>query len=253
VLPSSKLRPGVDRATAFTSVCINTALYLPWLVSQCLKNGVVLKRSVFNHICDAAGRDVHHSGSAADLVINCTGLSAGRLGGVEDKSVFPIRGQTVLVRNEADAMHSISGNDDSPDEMSYIMTRAAGGGTILGGYWRMPKKEEDRLTACRCYQTGSWESQPDLNLAIRIMKRAVALCPELTGGRGIEHLDVIRHGVGLRPGREGGTRIESEGIEGLHVVHSYGHGGGGYQSSYGCAEEVVRLVDGAFDSGKARI
>ena len=71
------------------------------------------------------------------MVINCTGLSAHKLGGVEDSKMFPIRGQTVLVRNEADAMYSISGNDDGPNEMAYIMTRAAGGGTILGGYRRL--------------------------------------------------------------------------------------------------------------------
>ena len=85
------------------------------------------------------------------------------------------------------------------------------------------------------------------------MKRAVALCPALTNGQGIEKLDVIRHGVGLRPGREGGTRIERENINGLPIVHSYGHGGGGYQSSYGCAEDVVRLVDQAFGREKARL
>ena len=85
------------------------------------------------------------------------------------------------------------------------------------------------------------------------MKRAVALCPQLTGGRGIEALSVIRHGVGLRPGREGGTRIEKECIDGLPIVHSYGHGGGGYQSSYGCAEEVVRLVDESVGSDKAKL
>ena len=30
----------------------------------------------------------------------------------------------------------------------------------------------------------------------------------------------------------------------VKVVHAYGHGGGGYQSSWGTAEEVVRLVEG---------
>ena len=103
-------------------------------------------------------------------------------------------------------------------------------GTILGG----------------SYQKGSWESQPDPNLANRIMKRAVALCPRLTNGKGIEHLDVIRYGVGLRPVREGGTRIEREKIDDVFVVHNYGAGGAGYQSSYGCAEAAVELVDGAF-------
>ena len=141
-IPESQLRPGMDRAMAFTSVCINTAIYLPWLASQCLQNGVVIKRAIVSHISDAAAQGIHHSGSEADMVVNCTGLSALKLGGVEDKSCFPIRGQTVLVRNESKAMQGTSGNDDSSDEMTYIMTRAAGGGTILGGYGSCPKKSK---------------------------------------------------------------------------------------------------------------
>lgn len=137
------------------------------------------------------------------------------------------------------------------------MTRAAGGGTILGG----------------CYQKGNWESQPDPNLAIRIMKRCVEMCPELTGGKGIEHLDIIRHGVGLRPVREGGTRIQKEKISGIWTVHNYGAGGAGkdlfaraeslhrsfqltlflgYQSSYGCSQAAVKLVDEVFQE-KAKL
>jgi D-amino-acid oxidase len=99
-------------------------------------------------------------------------------------------------------------------------------GTILGG----------------SYQKGSWESQPDPSLAIRIMQRAVKLCPHLTGGKGIEHLDIIRHGVGLRPVREEGTRVEKEVVDGIVVVHNYGAGGAGYQSSYGCAQAAVDLI-----------
>jgi D-amino-acid oxidase len=75
------------------------------------------------------------------------------------------------------------------------------------------------------------------------MKRAVDLCPALTDGKGIEHLSIIRHGVGLRPVRVGGTRIEKERINGAWVVHNYGHGGYGYQSSYGCSQVVVKLVE----------
>lgn len=92
-------------------------------------------------------------------------------------------------------------------------------------------------------QKGSWESQPDPNLANRIMKRAVELRPELTGGKGPEALSVIRHGVGLRPMREGGPRVEKERIEGVWTVHNYGHGGYGYQASYGSAYAAVKLVD----------
>lgn len=74
------------------------------------------------------------------------------------------------------------------------------------------------------------------------MARAVEICPELANGQGVEGLDVISHGVGLRPVRAGGPRVEGEVIDGIHVVHNYGHGGAGYQASYGCAIEVAKLV-----------
>lgn len=78
------------------------------------------------------------------------------------------------------------------------------------------------------------------------MSKAIFLCPTLTRGKqGIEHLSIIRHGVGLRPFRKSGTRIAREKILRLPVVHNYGHGGFGYQSSYGCANVARRLVDEA--------
>jgi D-amino-acid oxidase len=196
---------------------------------------VVFKRAVFKHISEAASSSVHPAGKV-DLVVNCTGLGAAKLGGVEDKTVVPARGQIVVVRNDAGKMMDISGTDDGDEEACYVMTRAAGGGTILGG----------------SYQKGNWESQVDPSLAVRIMKRAVAVCPALTGGKGIEHLDIVRHGVGLRPVREGGTRIEMEHIDGVSVVHNYGAGGAGYQSSYGCAQAAVKLVDEALGT-RARL
>lgn len=225
VIPKEKLPAGFDSGTKFTSVCINTAIYLPYLVGQCLKNGAVVNRAVLNHISEAA--DLHHVGKA-DLIVNCTGLLASKLGGVMDKDVIPARGQTVLVRNDPGVMLAISGTDDGEDEFCYTMKRAAGGGTILGG----------------TYMKNNWESQPDPNQAVRIMKRAVELCPALTNGSGrIEDLSVIRHGVGLRPLRLSGVRIEKEKIGPTWVVHNYGHGGWGYQTSYGCSDGVLELVD----------
>lgn len=221
----------MDGGTSFTSVCINTAIYLPYLASQLLKLGSVIKRGIINHISEAA--QLHHTGNRADLVVNATGLASLKLGGVEDMKVYPARGQIVLVRNEPGVMASTSGTDDGDDEAVYIMQRAAGGGTVLGG----------------CLQAGQWESQPDPNLATRIMKRAVMLCPQLVPqGAGIEGLSVIRHGVGLRPMRNGGIRVEKEVISGLDgrkvaVVHNYGHGGYGYQASYGTAEVAIKLAE----------
>lgn len=85
---------------------------------------MVFKRAVFKHVLDAA--NAHHSGKKADLVVNCTGLSSKKLGGVMDDKLYPARGQIVLVRNDPGYMSSASGTDDGEDEALYIMSRAAG-------------------------------------------------------------------------------------------------------------------------------
>ncbi|MCJ1394567.1 hypothetical protein MMC18_007446 [Xylographa bjoerkii] len=244
ILPNFRLLPpsqrrGFDHATAFTSVCINTSIYLPYLLSRCAAAGVQFRRAVFAHIGDAAR--AHHSGRPADAVVNCTGLASLKLGGVADAALMPVRGQTVLVRNDPGVMATTSRTAHGDTEMCYIMQRAlarekapatdtqAGGGTLIGG----------------CAQPGNWDAQFDPNLANRIMQRAVELCPALTGGKGVEHLSVVRHQVGLRPVREGGVRLEKERVGGVWTVHNYGHGGYGYQASYGCAQVAVGLVEEA--------
>jgi len=244
-LPQEELGPGIDSASSFTSVCINTAIYLPWLVSQCLKHGVKFKRGVVRHVKEAA--DLHHTRKQADLIVNCTGLSSAKLGGVEDSTVVPARGQIVLVRNDPKIMASTSGTDDGDDEATYIMHRAAGM-FVLRMSWSFIRLKGIQGGGCvlgGCYQKGSWESQPDPSMAIRIMKRCADLCPDLTDGGGIERLSIIRHGVGLRPVRDDGPRVEKDVIEGIKVVHQYGHGGFGYQSSYGSADAARKLVDQA--------
>ncbi|KAK3319138.1 D-amino acid oxidase-like protein [Apodospora peruviana] len=231
-LPKGK---GIHSGCEFTSVCINTMVYLPWLVGQCARRGVVFKRANLSHISEAAS--LSHTGKPADIIVNASGLLACKLGGVMDSKVYPTRGQVVVVRNEATpGMLCTSGNDDGDDQLVYVMQRAVGGGTILGG----------------TYQKGNWETNPDPNIALKIMRRVVEAMPELTGGKGIEGLDIIRHGVGLRPGREGGVRIEKEKIDGIWVVHNYGHAGWGYQGSYGCAEGVVELVDEIVGGGQVK-
>ncbi|EGY19581.1 D-amino-acid oxidase [Verticillium dahliae VdLs.17] len=237
-LKPEELPAAAHSGSEFGSVCLNTALYLPWLVGQCRRHGVVVKRAVLSHIHEA--KAMHHSGQLADCIVNASGLLACRLGGVEDATVIPARGQIVLVRNEATPMSTISGTEDVATDVSYLMQRASGGGTILGG----------------TYEKGNWEANPDPNTAIRIMKRCVELNPTLTNGKGIEALDIVRHGVGLRPTRKDGVRLETDTSifeDGTPVVHNYGHAGWGYQGSYGCAERVVELVNELGQASKAKL
>ncbi|KAF5675806.1 d-amino-acid oxidase [Fusarium heterosporum] len=226
-LETKDLPVGVASGYEFRSVCINTALYLAWLVGQCRRAGVVLRRGIIEHISDA--RDLGHNGNSAGIVINCTGLGASRLRGVEDNQMTPIRGQVVLIRNEIDIMYTISGTDDGPDEISYCMARASGGGTVVGG----------------TYQIHNWDTTPDPNTSVRMLRRITELVPSLGHAKGVADLDIIRHAVGLRPHRMTGVRIERECLDdGLHVVHNYGHSGWGFQGSYGCANRVLELVKG---------
>ena len=83
------------------------------------------------------------------------------------------------------------------------------------------------------FEPGDWSRTPDPAVAERIWRRAVALVPALEGG------EVVGHRVGLRPVRSL-VRLERVG----EVVHCYGHGGAGMTLSWGCADEVVALVDG---------
>ncbi|KAL0929230.1 FAD dependent oxidoreductase [Colletotrichum truncatum] len=227
-LEKHELPDGVTSGCEFTGICINTAIYLPWLVGQCRKLGVVFRRGTVNHISDL--KNMHHSGKKADIIVNTSGLGALKLGGVEDTDMMPIRGQIVLVENESPSMYNVSGTDDGAEEISYVMTRAAGGGTVLGG----------------TYQKGNWDPNPDPAIAERIIQRAVKLRPDMVGGKGRDAIKVIRSSVGLRPYRKSGVRVEAEltrlsGDDTL-LVHNYGHAGWGYQGSYGCAEHVKDLV-----------
>jgi D-amino-acid oxidase len=95
-----------------------------------------------------------------------------------------------------------------------------------------------------------------------ILTRALQICPELlppphqkpssiTSSRPFpseDHVTLLRTlvrkvVVGFRPARDGGVRLERvPDVEGIKVYTNYGHGGAGWQSCWGCAEDVVDLV-----------
>jgi glycine/D-amino acid oxidase-like deaminating enzyme len=227
IIPTNDLPSGIAAGTKFTTVCINPPLYLSYLVSECRRRGVVFKRQKVESITEA--QELHHpSAIATDIIVNATGLGSKVLKGVEDSTLFPARGQTVLVANDPGYMMAVTaGRDDR--KLGYCMTRAAGGGTILGG----------------CFQTDNVESTPDFNLASQFMKTVVELCPSIVKpGQGVEALKIIRHGVGLRPMRRDGPRIEFD-EKSSTVIHCYGHGSYGYQTSWASAEIVVKLIEGS--------
>jgi D-amino-acid oxidase len=170
-------------------------------------------------------------------VINACGLSARRfLPEAEASLLYPIRGQTVLVKGEAASSRAFS-PASLGKEGCYVIPRPGSGTTILGGL----------------KDAGSYEERVDPDLTKRILERIKRweMAEELRTGEEGE-FEVISEQVGWRPGRKGGPRVEVDGegrIEGVWVVHAYGHSGGGYQGSVGSAENVVRLVGGLVRAG----
>jgi D-amino-acid oxidase len=173
-------------------------IYLPWLQQRFLSAGGVVTRRKIKSFDEVPG----------DVVVNATGLAAGRLCG--DDAVFPVRGQVVLVRNPG-----VTTSVRDEERRLYIHPRSKD--VVLGG----------------TFDAGNDDLTPDPSIRDAIVARCVEVVPELAGA------EIVGEKVGLRPARRGGPRVEREG----RIVHAYGHGGAGMTLSWGCAEEVTRLVD----------
>ncbi|KAF4120837.1 FAD dependent oxidoreductase [Geosmithia morbida] len=218
-MAQGELPEGAFFGLGIQTFMINTQAYLAWLNTRCLKLGIEMRRCSLDGIGDAF-RSI-----PADAYFNCTGLGSYHLKGVEDRNLYPTRGQVMLVESPKTPMKTMYFRSPRrvDNDTTYIFPRYPSGGVILGG----------------CRLDGDWDTTPSETLAEDIKKRCCALAPEL--GKP-EDLKVIAHTVGLRPSRKGGIRLESETIDGHLIIHNYGAGGTGYQSSWGTAEHAVNLL-----------
>lgn len=116
-----------DWGTFYRTIALDPSIYLHHLQVQCLSRGVEFRRGTLGHIREAflAGP----GDKPADVVVNCTGLWASKLRGVEDVNVVPMRGQLVIVENESNGMFSLSGDpymNDDVGECCYVIDRPSG-------------------------------------------------------------------------------------------------------------------------------
>jgi len=88
----------------------------------------------------------------------------------------------------------------------------------------------------RDFATYSYETQS-------ILDRTMALSDELRQG----HPEILAALSGLRPSRQGGTRVEREDLNvagrNCTVIHNYGAGGTGFQAGYGMALDAVSAAE----------
>jgi D-amino-acid oxidase len=199
-------RAGFASGWAVRVPLVDPGRYLPWLVARLAAAGGTVTRMALPAL------------PGQGIVVDATGVSARAL--AHDAEVVPVRGQVVVVANPGLSTWWVDEDSDGrAGAPTYALPR--GDHVVVGG----------------TSDVGSWDTEPDADVARAILRRAEAVAPALAGAR------VLAHRVGLRPSRPA-VRVAAEPHAGGAVVHCYGHGGSGYALSWGCADDVLSLVVG---------
>ena len=222
---------GVVAGWTMEDVLINPERYLSWLREQLFEKGGVLMRRDFKGISS-----VWSEFGDSLAVVNCSRLGASQL--IGDEKMYPVRGQTVLVdapgidywlsiaAKKSGAEQGEASRLDGKKTVTYIFP-VGDGNVLLGGTKRRSRMEIEDL-----------EYTPDDKVTAEIIQGCAVVEPAVLAAA------VVRAQVGYRPFREGGEiRVELEkGCGGQVLVHNYGHSDYGMGVCWGCAFEVVELL-----------
>ncbi|MEU7527120.1 FAD-dependent oxidoreductase [Saccharothrix sp. NPDC042600] len=201
--PATSLPDGVLSGVECSLPVASMPTYLPWLVRQCTTAGVTFRQAEIDDL----------GVLPQPTVVVAAGLRSGTLLGDDD--LVPVRGQVVRLANPG--LHRWLIDDDNPAGLTYVIPR--GDHVVCGG------------TA----DEGATDLTPSPEVEHAILDRVRALVPELRDA------PVVSRAVGLRPARSA-VRVDRVERDGKAVVSCYGHGGSGVTLSWGCAEDVVRLI-----------
>ena len=190
---------------ALTVPLMDTTIYLDYLANRFVDAGGSINGNVrFERLEDVDPK--------FDLVINCAGIGARSL--VHDVDLEPHRGQVAMVP-KIDNFGCAIVCDDAP-----LM-------------YAIPRTND-------CVFGGTNELSENLNVDSASTSRIVAECSRVLK---IDNPRVLAERVGLRPFRKSGVCLEREKLRDRRtVIHNYGHGGSGFTLSWGCAENVLKIV-----------
>jgi len=186
----------------FTTPVVEMPTYLTWLGAEVVNRGGSITRLNLHELPRLGP-------GGPDAVVNCSGIGARFL--AADPQVRPVQGQVMLVEQVGLERWCLDASGPT-----YVVPREHD--IVVGG------------TAAE----GEWSVTPSPDVASAILRRALRLVPEIAGA------EVLRHKVGLRPGRPA-VRLAREESE-PRLIHCYGHGGSGVTFSWGCAREVAALI-----------
>jgi D-amino-acid oxidase len=213
VIPSGTEESLIVTPTVFKSGFVmrvplmDTTIYLEYLVRRINKAGGAIHGGVhFEKLQDVDPE--------FDLLINCAGIGARTL--VRDIDLEPHRGQVAIVP-KIDNFSCAIVSDEAP--LMYAIPRTQD--CVFGGTNELSDNRDVDPTAT---------------------SRIIAECSWVLN---IDRPRILAERVGLRPFRKTGVRIEGERLrDGRSVIHNYGHGGSGFTLSWGCAEQVFKIISG---------
>ncbi|KAL8652085.1 MAG: hypothetical protein Q9210_002896 [Variospora velana] len=232
-------RYGAVDAYEHLALVIDTDRCMEWLMLLVQSKGAKIHTETIMNDLFSQEQELLNRFSA-DIIINCTGLSARSVAG--DKTCYPLRGALIRVIND--------GKDFPKVESSLAITADAAQDNEI--VFIVPRND-DILLIGGVAQPGKW----DLDLTLdspeiqRMRSRAEAFLPSLKHARIDPECPIAQ---GLRPAREKNIRVERElrtrtvAVHGepteepSRIIHDYGHGGSGWSLSFGCAADVAILA-----------
>jgi D-amino-acid oxidase len=210
------LPPGHKGCMSYDTFVIDMSCYMPFLMMGCsgadikMVNRTIANLSEITKISKVAGID-----DSIDAVVNCSGLGAREL--CDDRELTPVKGQVLRIKRTDDAIQTVSIGEGDHNKFSMVVPRE--NDIVLGGTF-----EEH-------FQSPDFDAQE----IDRISNDCGIIEPR------ISKPDVIGTATAMRPVRTT-VRLEAEQVDGKNIVHNYGHGGAGVTLSWGCADDVVELI-----------
>lgn len=186
---------------------IDMPQYLDYLTRRLAAAGCAIEQHSVRSLDEVA--------DSAPIVVNCAGLAAAGLTG--DDTLRPLFGQHVVLTNPGLRQLFLELHEERE--------------------WTCYFPHPQRVVCGGLSIPDRWDTTSDPEVTARILQRCRRIEPRLGDAEVIETI------TGLRPDRPS-VRLEAEPLGRARCVHNYGHSGNGVTLSWGCARDVVRLVDG---------
>lgn len=213
---------------------IDTDITMYWLMDLVAAKGAVFRTEAINTDLLNVEKELLSKHNAA-AIVNASGLGSAVL--ANDPTVYPLRGALLRLRNDGTKFPKITA----------ALTISADAAHDSNGIVFLVPRNDDTLILGGIAQPN--QHTLDLTLNDPVIKQMRTRCEDfLPGLKNAELIEDYPFAQGLRPARAENVRVEREKRQAIGggtscIVHNYGHGGSGWSLSFGCAADVLRLVE----------